>query len=111
MNSNQPFNEVTPAEVKQRLDAGDDLLLVDVREPEEVVRAAITGAEVYPLSQAAGWIDSLPKDRPLVIFCHHGGRSAQVAGALAQRGHTNISNMTGGIDAWSQQIDSTIPRY
>jgi rhodanese-related sulfurtransferase len=109
MNRNLP--EITPAEVKQRLEAGNDLLLIDVREPEEVARAAIQGAEVYPLSQAAGWIDSLPKDRDLVIFCHHGGRSAQVVGALAQRGHTNISNMTGGIDAWSQQIDPDVPRY
>jgi rhodanese-related sulfurtransferase len=111
MNRDMPFKEVTPGDVRQRLDAGDDLLLIDVREPEEVQRAAIEGAEVYPLSQAAGWIDSLPKDRDLVIFCHHGGRSAQVASALAQRGHANVSNMTGGIDAWSQQIDPNIPRY
>jgi rhodanese-related sulfurtransferase len=111
VNRNLPFKEATPQEIKQRLDAGEDLLLIDVREPEEVEVAAIKQAEVYPLSQAEGWIDSLPQDRELVIFCHHGGRSAYAAGELAQRGHTNITNMTGGIDAWSEQVDRDVPRY
>ncbi|HEY0605993.1 MAG TPA: rhodanese-like domain-containing protein [Herpetosiphonaceae bacterium] len=110
MNSNMP-KQARPREIKQRLDAGEDLVLIDVREPEEVRRASVEGAEVYPMSQAAGWIDSLPKDRELVIMCHHGSRSAQVAMALAQRGHSNVTNMTGGIDAWSQEVDSSVPRY
>ncbi len=111
MNRNMPFKAASPREIKQRLDAGDDLTLIDVREPEEVQIAAIEGAEVYPLSQAASWIDTLPRDRELVIFCHHGGRSAQVAMALVQRGYTQLTNMTGGIDQWSQQVDPSIRRY
>ncbi|HEY0734870.1 MAG TPA: rhodanese-like domain-containing protein [Herpetosiphonaceae bacterium] len=110
MNPNRP-KQARPREIKQRLDAGEDLVLIDVREPEEVRRASIEQAEVYPMSQAAAWIDSLPKDRELVIMCHHGGRSAQVAMALAQRGHSNVTNMSGGIDAWSQEVDSSVPRY
>jgi rhodanese-related sulfurtransferase len=111
MRQQMPFKEATPREVKRRLDAGDDLLLIDVREPDEVKTASIHGANVHPLSQAREWIDTLPKDRDVVVFCHHGGRSAQVAMALAQRGHANISNMTGGIDAWSEQVDPDVPRY
>lgn len=111
MNRNMPFKEATPREIKQRLDAGEDLLLVDVREPDEILIAAIEGAAEYPMSQARDWIDSLPRDRELIIFCHHGGRSMQVAMALAQRGHANLTNMTGGIDEWSETVDPTLPRY
>jgi rhodanese-related sulfurtransferase len=101
----------TPAEIKQRLAGGEPLELIDVREPGEIAIAAIEGARVLPMSQAASWIDHLPGDRELVIICHHGMRSMQVAMALAQRGHGNVTNMTGGIDLWSTQVDPTVPRY
>ena len=103
--------EITPREVKQRLDAGDDLLLIDVREPGEVQVASIEDAQVYPLSQARDWIDQLPRDREIIVFCHHGSRSAQVTMALMQRGYTDVLNMAGGIDQWSQQVDPSVPRY
>lgn len=111
MNWSLPFKDATPREIKQRLDAGEDLLLVDVREPEELMIAAIEGAQEHPMSDAREWIDTLPKDRELIIFCHHGSRSMQVAIALAQRGYTRLTNMTGGIDQWSQQVDPGVPRY
>lgn len=111
MRQQMPFKQATPRDVKQRLDAGEALMLIDVREPDEMMIAAIEGAEERPMSQARDWINSLPKDRELVVFCHHGGRSAQVAMALAQRGHTNVTNMSGGIDAWSENVDATVPRY
>jgi rhodanese-related sulfurtransferase len=101
----------TPSEIKSRLDAGEPLELIDVREPEELAIAAIPGARALPMSQAASWIDHLPGDRELVIVCHHGMRSMQVAMALAQRGHRNVTNLTGGIDLWSTQVDPAIPRY
>lgn len=111
MNRGLPFKEATPRQIKQRLDAGEPLTLIDVREREEVMTAAIDGAREYPLSGAMAWIDTLPQEGDLVIFCHHGARSAQVALALAQRGHTNVTNMAGGIDQWSQQVDPGVPRY
>ena len=111
MNREKPFKEATPRDIKVRLDAGEDLTLIDVREPDELMIAAIEGAEERPMSQARDWIDQLPQDRELIIFCHHGGRSANVAMALVQRGHTNVTNMTGGIDAWSDQVDPTISKY
>lgn len=54
---------------------------------------------------------ALPKDAELVVFCHHGGRSQQVASYLAQQGYTNVSNMVGGIEEWSLRIDPQVPRY
>jgi rhodanese-related sulfurtransferase len=106
-----PIKSATPIEIKRRLDAGEPLELIDVREPGEIDIAAIPGARVFPMSQAAAWIDHLPGDRELVIVCHHGMRSMQIAMALAQRGHRNITNLTGGIDLWSTEVDPTIPRY
>ena len=106
-----PVKTATPAEIKARLDSGEALELIDVREREELAIAAIEGARVLPMSQAATWIDQLPGDRELVIVCHHGMRSMQVAIALAQRGHQNVTNMTGGIDLWSTSVDPAVPRY
>ena len=111
MNWNLPFKEATPSQIKQRLDAGEDLVLIDVREPHELQVAAVADAQPYPMSEAYTWIDQLPKDRELVIMCHHGGRSRQVAAALAQRGYTEITNMSGGIDQWSVEVDPSVPRY
>jgi rhodanese-related sulfurtransferase len=111
MHDDAAIPEATPAEIQQRLQAGEDLLLVDVREPGEVGIAALPDALVCPMSRAAEWIDRLPKEQPLIIFCHHGIRSMQVAMALAQRGHRNVTNMSGGIDLWSTQVDPGVPRY
>jgi len=111
MSSDTPIQAATPKEIHTRLQSGEDLLLVDVREAEEIAIAALPGALVCPMSQAADWIDRLPKDRALVIFCHHGIRSLRVATALAERGHQNLTNMTGGIDLWSAQVDAGVPRY
>ena len=101
----------TPAEIQQRLQAGEDLLLVDVRQPQEIGIAALPDALVCPMSRAAEWIDRLPKEQPLVVFCHHGIRSMHVAIALNDRGYRNVTNMTGGIDLWSTQVDPGVPRY
>ena len=108
---NTPIPEAAPEEIQRRLESGENLLLIDVREREEVAVAALSDALVCPLSEAAEWIDRLPKDQPLVIFCHHGIRSMRVAVALAQRGHENVINMSGGIDLWSTQVDARVPRY
>ena len=95
-----------------KLDRGDAFRLIDVREPHEYAYARIDGSELLPLSRAQHWIGELPEDQELVFLCHHGIRSAQVAGFLAsQRELSNIANMLGGIDEWSQMIDPDVPRY
>ena len=106
------YENITPAQVKEKLERGDSFRLIDVREPNEYAWARIEDAELLPLSRAQEWVGDLPEDQELVFMCHHGSRSAQVAGYLAaQRGFTKVANMLGGIDEWSRLIDSGVPRY
>ncbi|HEU5014499.1 MAG TPA: rhodanese-like domain-containing protein [Roseiflexaceae bacterium] len=107
-----PYHNLTTDEVKARLDHGESFRLIDVREPHEHDLVHIEGAELLPLSQAAQWIGTLPQDEELVFFCHHGGRSQQIAQYLAtQAGYTKVANMLGGIDEWARRIDPSLPRY
>jgi rhodanese-related sulfurtransferase len=104
--------QVTPSQVKARLDQGETIRLIDVREPNEHAIAHIEGAELMPLSRAQSWINTLSPDEEIVVFCHMGGRSQQVAQYLVnQLGFTNVANMVGGIDDWSLQVDPNVPRY
>lgn len=105
------YSNITPAEAKAKLESGT-ARLIDVREPQEYAIAHVEGAELMPLSRHTEWIADLPKDGELIIMCHHGGRSAQVAAYLSgQLGYTHVANMTGGIDAWSTTVDVGVPQY
>lgn len=86
-------------------------LLLDVREDWEYAIAHLPGSLLIPMGQVPERIESLPRNRPVVVYCHHGMRSAQVAAFLLSRGYAPIYNLTGGIDAWSTQIDPALPRY
>jgi rhodanese-related sulfurtransferase len=86
-------------------------LLLDVREPWEVEKAAITGITAIPMGEIPARAGELPREREIVAVCHHGGRSMQVAMFLEQQGFPRLSNLTGGMDAWSREIDPKIPRY
>lgn len=105
--------ETTVEELEKRRRGGEELLLVDVREPQEYAIASIEGALLVPLGALASRLDELAawKDRPIVVHCHHGGRSARAVELLAQRGFTRVENLKGGIDAWSLAIDPSVPRY
>jgi rhodanese-related sulfurtransferase len=106
------YKNLTTDEVKRKIDRGDAFRLIDVREPSEHAAAHIEGAELLPLSSAQRWVQTLSPDEEIVIFCHHGSRSQQVAHYLAsQLGFANVANMVGGIDDWSRRIDQTVPRY
>ncbi len=85
--------------------------LLDVREPWEWEFAHIDGALHVPMGQVPARIGELDRDAPLVVICHHGGRSRHVAGWLEAQGFADVSNFDGGIDAWSLEIDPSIPRY
>jgi len=111
MGETTPIQVASPDQIRRRLDNGEDLLLIDVREPHEIAIAALAGALVCPLSRAEEWMDRVPTDRPLVIFCHHGIRSMHAAMALAERGVRDLTNMAGGIDLWSVEVDPDVPRY
>jgi rhodanese-related sulfurtransferase len=104
--------QITPREVKQRLDAGEKLRLIDVREPFEYRQARIEGSELIPMRSAPQSLDSLAaEEAPLIVFCHHGMRSLQVVNWLREQGVERSSSMEGGIDRWSLEVDPTVPRY
>jgi rhodanese-related sulfurtransferase len=105
--------EIDVKSVKQLLDQGEQLTLLDVREPSEIATAAINGTVRIPMQQIPTRVAELTpqKNERIVVHCHHGGRSARVQAWLQQQGFTQVQNMTGGIDAWSEQVDSSVPRY
>jgi rhodanese-related sulfurtransferase len=105
------YGTITPAELHERRERGPEVLLIDVREPDEYGRARIEGARLLPLSLFNDWASALDPEAETVVMCHHGIRSAQVCAYLARQGFTNISNLEGGIDRWSLEIDSSVPRY
>jgi adenylyltransferase/sulfurtransferase len=98
-------------EMKRKMDGREAFELVDVREPFEYEIARIDGAKLIPLGELADRADELPRERPIVVHCHSGKRSAQAVRLLQQRGFTNLYNLDGGIDAWSDEIDQTVPKY
>lgn len=86
-------------------------LLLDVREPSEYNHCKIAGSVLIPLGELPGRFGELPKDRAIVVHCHHGGRSAQATLFLKKQGFLDVKNLSGGIDAWSCEIDPSVPRY
>ena len=105
------YATLTPLELKARIEGGDELLLIDVREPEEHAVAAIEGARLLPLSLFNDWAGTLDAERETVVICHHGIRSAQVCAFLARQGFKKLHNLAGGIDRWSCEVDRRMPRY
>ena len=104
------MSEISVDELKRRVDAGEELVLLDVREPDEIATAAIPWATVIPMGEIPDRIDEIPRDKPLIVMCHLGGRSARVARFLAANGYDAV-NLDGGIDAWSISVDPSVPRY
>ncbi len=108
-----PVKEVSAAQVKAMQDAGDDFLLLDVRQPEEYETAHIEGSTLIPLGELEARMSELEawKGKPIVAQCHSGGRSAHACHVLTDAGFADVSNLEGGIDAWSLTVDSSVPRY
>lgn len=106
--------EITPQEIRSRLDAGEKLALIDVREPHEFQLARIAGAELIPMRAVPAELsrlDAQADDTALIVFCHHGVRSLNVVHWLREQGVDACQSMAGGIDRWSLEIDSGVPRY
>jgi adenylyltransferase/sulfurtransferase len=102
---------ITVAELKAKQEAGETFRLIDVREPHEYQLCHLPGAELKPLGQIANWWTELDPHEEIVMQCHHGMRSERACMMLAGQGFTNVKNLTGGIDAWSLEIDPSVPRY
>ncbi len=102
---------ISAHELKRKLDAHEAFELIDVREPFEYEIARIEGARLIPLAEIAERTEELQREQPIVIHCHSGTRSAQAVRLLQQRGFNNVYNLEGGIDAWSDQVDPSVPKY
>ena len=111
----QAVSEIHVKAFAQRRAEASPLQLIDVREVPEIEIAAVEGFERYPLSQFGEWSSQLPNQldphAETYVICHHGMRSAQMCQWLAQQGFINVTNIAGGIDAYSNFVDASIPRY
>ena len=110
--TSQAMPEITATELKQRLDNGEDIQLIDVREADEVVIATIPNAVHIPLGQVLSRASEIDPTRETVIHCKMGGRSAKAIEALKRSGFAgNLINLKGGITAWSNEVDPSVPKY
>ena len=114
MNNQTPLPaDIDVLSVKRMRDSGERFVLIDVREPDEFATASIEDALQIPMRTVPSRLADLEQHREerIVVHCHHGGRSARVAQWLRDQGFEKVQNMAGGIDAWSQQVDPSVPRY
>ncbi len=102
---------ITVRALKDRLDQGDKVFLLDVREPHEFSMAKIEGSTLIPLGTLPQSLNQLDPTDEIVALCHKGMRSADAVGFLLQQGFSDVKNLIGGIDAWSVEIDHSVPRY
>jgi rhodanese-related sulfurtransferase len=105
--------ELTPTQFCERwpLENRQKVTLLDVREATELEIASLQDTKHIPMMQIPVRLHELSRDNPLVVICHSGGRSRRVSEFLLSSGFSSVFNLTGGIDAWSQEIDASIPRY
>lgn len=104
--------EISATELKQRLDNGEDIQIVDVREADEVATAKLPNTIHIPLAQVVNRMSEIDPARETVVHCKMGGRSARAIDALKRSGFTgNLLNLAGGITAWSNDVDPTVPKY
>jgi len=105
------IREVSVEELKAARDRGETPLVLDVREDWEVQLASIPGVVHVPMNQVPARVGEFEKGRPIIVMCHAGGRSLRVAHFLTNQGFTDVANLTGGIQAWSESVDATVPQY
>ena len=111
MQTTSSLPEISPQELKQKLDANESVLLLDVREPSEYDIVHLEDAQLIPLNTLPHHVDSLPSDQEIIVYCHHGQRSLYAVAYLQQNGFDEAKNLIGGIDQWAAEIDSTLRRY
>jgi adenylyltransferase/sulfurtransferase len=110
--NSQQMTEITATELKERLDRGDDVQIIDVREPAEYAVARIPDSKHIPLGQVLNRMSEIDPERDTVVHCKMGGRSAKAIEALKRAGFTGrLTNLKGGITAWSNEVDPSVPKY
>lgn len=103
--------EIGPVQLSKRMGETEPPLVLDVREPWELSLASLPGVVNIPMAQVPDRLDELPAEREIVVVCHHGSRSLQVAAFLKHNGFDAVINLAGGIDAWSREVDPAVPIY
>lgn len=103
--------EITPSELQARRAAGTGPLVIDVREGWELQLASIPGVMHIPMNEIPAKLPELDPNAETVVMCRSGGRSMQVAQFLARNGFQSVANLTGGILAWSREVDSSVATY
>src|SRR4029453_4615691 len=106
------IEEISATELKRRMDAGEDIQLIDVRQPEEWSFAKIAGAKLIPMGEIMNGMGEVCENRETVIHCKSGMRSARAVEALQRAGFKgDLKNLKGGITAWSNEVDPKVPKY
>jgi rhodanese-related sulfurtransferase len=105
------MKHIQPTELKQRLGNGSAPFLLDVRQAWEHERARIENSILIPMGEISSRVAELDPETEVVVICHHGGRSMQVAAFLERQGFSSVYNLTGGVDAWARTVDPTMPLY
>jgi adenylyltransferase/sulfurtransferase len=106
------MQEITVTELKQKMDNGDDIQLIDVRQPDEYAVAKIEGAKLIPLGEIMKRMDEIDETKETIVHCKSGGRSGKAIEAMQRAGFNgDLKNLKGGITAWSDEVDPTIPKY
>jgi rhodanese-related sulfurtransferase len=103
--------EISVEELKARRDRGENPLVLDVREAWELQLASIPGVVHVPMNQVPARLAEFARDAETIVMCHAGGRSMRVAQYLSNQCFSNVANLSGGISAWSERVDATVPQY
>ena len=103
--------EISPKALDEELKGDHPPQVIDVREPNEFAYCRIAGAELKPLGGIMAWMAELDPQADIVLMCHSGFRSGQAVMFLRRQGFTRVRNLAGGIDAWAEDVDPTVPRY
>ena len=105
------IKQLSVNDLQKKIAQNENIFLLDVREPNEFQYACIGNSTLIPLNQIPNRLTELDSKQEIIVVCHHGMRSQQAANYLIQSGFENVSNLIGGIDAWSCNCDHSIPRY
>lgn len=106
------MQEITATELKQKMDAGEDIQIIDVRQPDENAFARIEGSKLIPLGEILTRMNELDATKETVVHCKAGGRSGKAIEALERSGFKGkLKNLKGGITAWSNEVDPNVPKY
>ncbi len=110
LGENRGVPTIQPTELRERLDS-EELLLLDCRRRDEHEHCRIEPSVLIPLHELEHRLGEIDRDRPVVVYCHHANRSAHAVRMIQAAGHDDVCHLAGGIEAWSTEVDPSVPRY